>query len=393
MLTERGWAVSGTGIALALLWYLFGEFELGVAALLLLAAVFTSLVFVAGRRPRLEVTRRTTPTGVHDGGHASVGLRLRNRGRVLGNISLIDEVRGLGTAEFAAARFPARSELTAHYRVMCRPRGMYPIGPAKVRASDPLGLASVSLSVGNVDVLAVYPAVEDLDGLPGVPGRNPAIDARRPEHSQRGGEDFYTLREYQQGDDIRRVHWPSSARRDRLMIRQLETPWQETSLVFLDVRASSYPDEDAFEASVSAAASATRHLVRNAFETEVWAGESTATASESDRGYAVAMERLAQVQPRNDIHLGAVAAGLRHQGGGGILVLVTGHPDEELLGMARVLSASYPTAILMASAAGSDVDLFHRSGVVTVTPGASGSWAEAWNRSMRTGWHVASAGS
>ena len=52
--------------------------------------------------------------------------------------------------------------------------------------------------------------------------------------SQTGGEDFFTLREYQQGDDLRRVHWPSSAKRDELMIRQLEMPWQSRALVVLD---------------------------------------------------------------------------------------------------------------------------------------------------------------
>ena len=60
--------------------------------------------------------------------------------------------------------------------------------------------------------------------------------ASRPEFSRRGGEDFYTLRSYQEGDDLRRVHWASSAKLDELMIRQMETPWQSRALVFFDVR-------------------------------------------------------------------------------------------------------------------------------------------------------------
>src|SRR5690606_33462316 len=157
-------------------------------------ALMFGVVFVLRHQPRLEVSRRATPAGVHDGGHSSVTLRLVNRGRPLGNLTLIDEVRGLGTAEFAVARFPAHTELTASYRVMCRARGVYPVGPLVVAASDPLGLASVSTTAGPVDSLVVYPAVEDLDGLPIAPGRDQAVNARRPEHSHRGAEDFYTLR-------------------------------------------------------------------------------------------------------------------------------------------------------------------------------------------------------
>src|SRR5205085_5689741 len=68
------------------------------------------------------------------------------------------------------------------------------------------------------------------------------------------GEDFYALRAYQQGDDLRRVHWPSTARRDEIMIRQNEVPWQGRATIVLDIRARLHTD-GSLEAAVSAAAS------------------------------------------------------------------------------------------------------------------------------------------
>jgi len=395
MLTQRGWATAGAGTALALLWFLFGEPELGVASLLLLAAVVAALVWIRRGKPRVEIRRHTSPMAVHDGDHASVTLHVSNDGVPLRQLTVTDEVTGLGTAEFATASLPRRATYKATYRVLCRPRGVYTIGPTNLTVSDPLGLASLSTTAGRVDTLVVYPAVEELSGLPDVLGRNMAIRAHRPEHSQRGGEDFYTLREYQQGDDLRRIHWPSSARHDRLMIRQLEIPWQARSLVVLDVRAEAYSNPASFEAAVSGAASVIRHLIDHSFETQVWMGGPTVSVGPANSGYAVAMERLAEVGTQRGLELAAAASRLRYQGGGGMLVMATGTPDASLLGLARVLSPEYPTAALLVAETGSSASVqdFQRAGVLTVTIDGTGSWAPSWNRAMRTSWHAVSAGS
>lgn len=394
MLTERGWAVAGAGLALAVLWVLLGEIELGVAAVLLLAALVFGTITVLGARPRLDLTRRMNAGGVHEGDHASVTLRLTNQGKPLRHVTLRDEVVGLGTAEFATFALAPREPLTATYRVMCRPRGVYPIGPAVVRVADPLGLMSRTHTTGSMDTLVVYPAIENLSGLPGVPGRNLAVNARRPEHSQRGGEDFYTLRDYQQGDDLRRVHWPSSARRDRLMIRQLETPWQARALVMLDVRADAFPDDSAFEAAVSGAASVLRHLVHDGFAVDLWAGGSPASFEHTGPTYALAMEQLAVATTHREADLIATGTGLRNSDGG-MLVLVTGSADADLLGLARLLANGYPSRVLMASSTtdSNAIAGFQREDITVVSPAAGEPWAPAWARTMRGTWHTASVGS
>ncbi|MGH8911507.1 MAG: DUF58 domain-containing protein [Acidimicrobiia bacterium] len=391
MLTERGWAVAGAGFALVLLWILFGETELGVAALLLLSAVAVGFGFVGFGQPRLDVARRTTPIAVHEGDHAAVTLRLHNRGSALRHLTITDEVSGLGTAEFAVASVTGGQELTATYRILCRPRGVYPIGPTTVTVTDPLGVSSVTDTAGPVDNLVVYPAVEGLREFPAVRGRNLVVTSRRPEHNQRGGEDFYTLREYQQGDDLRRVHWPSSARRDKLMIRQLETPWQARALVILDVRSHVYADDQSFERAVSGAASVVRHLVRGGFAADLWAGGAVVNAS----SYAAAMETLATVVTAPDLDLVSMASRLRRPEGGGVLVLVGGNPDKVLLGLQRMLAATHPTTILMSvtAATPSTILAFQQAGVVSVGVGPEDPWAPAWANAMRGAWHFASVGS
>lgn len=213
--------------------------------------------------------------------------------------------------------------------------------------------------------------------------------ASRPEHSQRGGEDFYTLREYQRGDDLRRVHWPSSARKDQLMIRQLETPWQSRALVMLDVRSQVYESDEAFETAVSGAASVVTHLVKSGFDADLWAGEPTAIDASQ---YSAAMERLALVAPSPAIDLESAATHIRHRGGGGALVIVTGTADRTLISVQQLLFRDYPTAMLLGVSSTTPQTLigFHRLGVSTVTVAPGANWSEKWLKSVGESWDVAS---
>jgi uncharacterized protein (DUF58 family) len=214
--------------------------------------------------------------------------------------------------------------------------------------------------------------------------------ASRPEHSQRGGEDFYTLREYQRGDDLRRVHWPSSARTDRLMIRQLETPWQSRALVLLDVRASVYESNDAFETAVSGAASVVSHLVGSGFDADLWAGDPNAIDATR---YSAALEKLALVQPSDNIDMQAVATRIRQRGGGGALVIVTGTADRSLVAVQQLLTRDYPTTVLLGASSTTPQTLsgFHRLGVSTVTVAPGEEWAPQWLLSIGEAWDAVSA--
>jgi uncharacterized protein (DUF58 family) len=285
--------------------------------------------------------------------------------------------------------------MVARYEVLCRPRGVYTVGPAIVQVRDPLALSEAGGTAGKIDRLVVYPAVEDLDGLPLGRGHDPTVNTSRANFSQTGGEDFFTLREYQQGDDLRKVHWPSSAKRDALMIRQLEMPWQSRALVLLDPRQTAYPDTEAFEHAVRGVASAFRHLFRNGYTPTLWIGTGSGTVVGSSEGYGIAMEELAAVQPAPVFDLKSALSRIRRAGiAGGVLVLVTGVPDDPVLGTYRTLGNDFYRTIVMSSGSDSNDTLaqFARAGATTVSSRAPETWASAWKQGMERTWSTATAG-
>ena len=99
MLTIRGWALLGAGLAITLLWYLLGDPELLLTGAFLSLVAGIAVMYVRYHRPRLSIGRRLGSTTVHNGDTTSVTLVLQNRGeRPLRNVSLADEVHGLGAA-------------------------------------------------------------------------------------------------------------------------------------------------------------------------------------------------------------------------------------------------------------------------------------------------------
>jgi hypothetical protein len=377
-MTPRGASVFGSGIALLFAWVVLGEIELLAAGAALLAGVIGALVITRAVQPRISVSRQLDPSMVHEGERAAVALRIENERRLPAfSLTVEDGVGGLGTAHFQIGSLPGEATASASYQIVCRPRGIYTVGPAEVEVRDPFGLASKKTGYGVDDRLIVYPAVEALSGYPNVRGRDPATSASRPEHSGRGGEDFYTLRSYQEGDDLRRVHWPSTARLDELMIRQMETPWQSRALVFFDVRKRSYATPDDFERAVRGVASVSVHLSAS-FAADLWMGSGLVDLSNAQ----IAFEELAKIQPHPAIDLRAVASRLRQTGKGGALILVTGTPDEDLLAVLRLLEGQFRAGVLLAASdsPGSLVSNFQRLGVRTLVAGAGVRWAPIWSQ-------------
>lgn len=392
MLSERGWAASGIAGALLILWVVLGEVEFLAAAALLAAGLAFSVLQTRLGLPEVAVTRHLSPTLVHEGDQAAVDSKVSNRGRrPLVNAEFTDDVGELGSAVFQIGRLAPKTTADAGYRIVCRPRGVYRVGPATVRVTDPLGFAFNEQVLDSADRLIVYPEVEELNGFPVTRGKDPAMQASRPEFSQNGGEDFFTLREYERGDDLRFVHWPSTARKDTLMIKQLETPWQSRALVLFDLRKRAYESSDHFEKAVRGAASVVRHLARSGFDADLWAGGAQTLSVDS---YSTVMERLAMVDVEADLDLRTVASRMRQTGRGGALVLVTGIADHELLEVHRLLSRDYRSTIVMAATDTSPTALhaLQRAGALTMSVSPNGSWAQAWTSLTSGQWLGTSAG-
>lgn len=394
MPTTRGWAAIGAAFALAILWASFGEDLLLALSAFLLAGVLAGSIYVRLAAPRLMLTRAINPEQLHDGERALVDIAVASKRKVY-RVSVEDRVHGLGSARFVADRISDRDTMAGRYEVLCRPRGVYKVGPAKVSIGDPLGFTESTSTFGTAGRLVVYPRVEALEGVPTGRGHDQTINTSRAAFWHSGGEDFFTLREYHQGDDLRKVHWPSSARRDELMIKQLEMPWQSRAFIVLDPRVEPHESAESFEQAVRGAASGLRHLFSAGYTPTLWAGNGDGTVVSNAEAYRKAMEELATITPARGLDLRHLIARLRRSGmAGGVLVMVTGKADEDDLASFQLLSQDfYRTVVLSVSKDDDDVIMgFARLGALVVRTTPDGTWAPSWRNAMEHGWSTATAG-
>jgi uncharacterized protein (DUF58 family) len=169
-------------------------------------------------------------------------------------LRLRDAVTGTRGANVLVSPMSPGAVGRAAYLLPTERRGVLRIGPLDVLVSDPFGLTAAEVEAAGPTELVIFPHIDPIVALPVAAGHDPQATARHPNALGRAGDDFYALRPYQVGDDLRRVHWPATAHHDELMIRQHELPWQERTTVLLDVRAFAHVGES-FEPAVSAAAS------------------------------------------------------------------------------------------------------------------------------------------
>jgi uncharacterized protein (DUF58 family) len=394
MPTTRGWAAIGAAAALVVLWLIFGEDLLLALAVFLSVGVAGGSIYVKLAAPRLRLTRKIQPQQLHDGERAVVDLTLESQRKVY-RVTVEDRVHGLGSATFIADRVSDGDTMAGRYEVISRPRGIYKVGPAKISIGDPLGFTESTSAFGTANRLVVYPRIEDLTGVPTGRGQDQTISTSRASFWHTGGEDFYTLREYQQGDDMRKVHWPSSARRDMLMVKQLEMPWQSRAFIVLDPRSEPHASAESFEQAVRGAASTLHHLFRSGYTPTIWMGNGNGTLVGSTEAYMVAMEELATVRPVKSMDLRSLIAHLRRSGmAGGVLVMVTGAPDDSDLSTFQLLSQDfYRTVVLSVSPDDNDSMVgFATAGALVVRSTPDGAWAESWRNAMEHGWSTVSAG-
>ncbi len=241
-LTNRGWQLCLLAIVTAALGRVLAIVELVVIGFSILALVVASTVWLASTRMRLRLQRSVNPTRVHAGDNAAVNLRVTNLGRRTPAFTITDLVTGTSGATLQTG--PLRTAMTSEglYRLPTSRRGRLEIGPAVVTVADPIGIAEVSLNVGKAADFIIYPKIVPLPAMTLAAGPQ-ALAASGKQHSlHRSGEDFYGLRDYTVGDDPRRIHWRSTARLGRPMVREGEIARQNQLSVLLDTRTDSYVD-------------------------------------------------------------------------------------------------------------------------------------------------------
>lgn len=255
--------------AAAVLWVAgpaLGWWELTVAAIVLTVLLVLCTLFLIGRTA-YDVALDLTRTRVVVGERAVGALTLSNSGGRAILPSRVVLPVGAGRGEFQVSRLAPGASAEELFAIPTVRRAVVAVGPVSVVRGDPLGLFErVHRKDEPVD-LFVHPRtvlfdgqslgfLRDLEGLP-------ATDLSRDDVS------FHALREYQPGDDLRHVHWKSTARTGSVMVRQYEETRRSHFVIGLSTHPGEYRDDDEFELAVSAAGSIGLRALRDSQRVEM----------------------------------------------------------------------------------------------------------------------------
>ncbi len=378
-LTRRGWSLLGAATGLLVASRLLGTGELTTLGLTALALIGGAVLWTRGRRVPLTLTRTVRPSPVHVGGDARVDLEIVAHDPAP-QITVTDTFdHGHRAARFLTPALDRGQRGRAAYRIPTDRRGRFVIGPVIVGIADPFGLTTRVLALGGSDELVVRPRVHELRPIAGAPGHRRARANRRTvvPVAALAHDEFLALRDYAVGDDLRRVHWRSSARIGELMVREDESAWEPRTVLVFDNRVSSHTGGD-YEAAVEAVASIAIRLLRSGRSCEIVTTSGRALGTGSAGGVsseARLLDELATITPELDTALAASVRALRPPARRGLLVVVTGSPAD--LGVFTTMIGPGAPVTLVACA-----PELPSSGELTIVDGRPGALVDAWNAAV-----------
>ena len=306
MLTRRGRLLLVLGGALYVAGWAFGSQALYPVAIGFLLAVLVSTLSVhAAARPMTY--RRRAGSGEHvEGDDVVVDVELEPRGPLgLASVSVVERFARLGERRISLRR-DGRA-LRGRYVLRSVPRGRYALEDANAIVEDPFGLEQGSVPLAEQGALLVLPRIVELELLFSESGPQ-AHNGRRLLLRRPSGFDVHSVREYEEGESLRKVHWKSTARRGQLMVKELQDEPRDEVAILLDADACSVAG-DSFDAQVRAAGSLLRTqvvrdrravLVVNSLRQEVVRVQ-TALGE-----WRQALETLASVEPTGQVQLAAL---------------------------------------------------------------------------------------
>ncbi|MFJ8662922.1 DUF58 domain-containing protein [Streptomyces sp. NPDC093795] len=343
-LTTRGRSFLAAGVAAAGCAYVLGQADLLRVGLLLATLPLICVLVLHRTRYRVAASRRLTPQRVEAGTEARVQLRMENVSKLpTGLLMLQDNVPYMlgPRPRFVLDRVEAGGRREVSYRVRSDLRGRFPLGPLQLRLNDPFGMCELTRSFSAYDTLTVVPRTESLPPVK-LAGETSGYGDGQQRSLALAGDDDIIPRAYRHGDDLRRVHWRSTARYGELMVRREEQPRRARCTVLLDTRRVAYqgagPDS-AFEWAVSGAASSLVHMLERGYAVRLVTDTGSAVPGEGAEGFAgsaqdsaeaagLLMDTLAVVDHSEGGGLSRASDVLRG-GDEGLLIAFVGDLDEE----------------------------------------------------------------
>ena len=254
-MTRRGRLTLLLGASTYVVAWLFGAGALYPVATGLVLAPLAARAWVGLAAGPLRLGRRAGRGALLEGEDVWVRLDATPSTRVPApGLTITERIARFGDQVTTMAR--AGRSYRGTYVLERVPRGRYVVESAQATIDDPFGLAREDVELDARGSLLVYPRLVALDRLFSESGAH-AQDGRRLLLRRPSGFDLHSVRDYEQGESLRKIHWPSTARRGQLMVKELEDAPRDEIAVILDA------DEraavaDSFDVQVRAAGSILR---------------------------------------------------------------------------------------------------------------------------------------
>lgn len=226
LLTKRNILVLLTVLFFLIAWNRAINLLYGMFALLAAILIFAHLL------PRYSlrgvIASRLLPASAFEGDLIDITVDVRNNG--LTSRSMIEVVDTFPAGEPGSqnpmtfiARLARRKNRRYSFKLACHKRGEYRVGPLAIASSYPLGISTAKKEMKSSEVtLLVYPEVFAIAGLPLMSGSAAPMSGVEAASKAGGSEEFFGTREYRQGDSLRHIHWPSTARHSQLIVKEFE---------------------------------------------------------------------------------------------------------------------------------------------------------------------------
>ncbi|QDP97597.1 DUF58 domain-containing protein [Microlunatus elymi] len=279
-LTVRGRLMLGLGIAVVVVSMIAGQRDVMRIGLLLLALPVVALILLGLSRLRLSSQRAIVPGRVQLGSPMVGRITLSLESRLpIGMVMLEDQIPPeLGERpRFTIDRAGVTWRREVEFPLLGRVRGRWICGPLLVHTVDPFGLVRRDQQFVATSEVLVTPQIVQLTSITGSGGAGSSGESQ-PHRIGIVGADDVLIREYRHGDDVRRVHWRSTARRGDLMVRREEQAWDPAARIILDSRSGAHAGQgmrSSLEWAVSAAASIGLRFIDDGYRLDVFEADGT----------------------------------------------------------------------------------------------------------------------
>ncbi len=278
-----GWLVLGLGLGAAVVASLMQWRELAVLGVACVLLLVLALPFLLGSTA-VSVDLRLQPERVAAGESVAAGVVVVNRASSRLVPTTLEVPVGSAIHRYGISSLAPGGVHEESFTIRTERRGVIPVGPAMTRRGDPVGLFSRDMVWTPVREVLVRPHLVPMESLGA--GLLRDLEGVSTDAVSQSDLAFHALREYVPGDDLRHIHWRSSAKvmastgESALLVRQYLDTRRSHATIVVDDRVGSWPDPEDFETAMAVAASIAVRAVLDEFDVSYVCGGHASTGSD-----------------------------------------------------------------------------------------------------------------